>query len=295
MNMRPSRTFIISTVFLLALLIGLHRHAAIRETRSFLANGKIQLGRQRERSATLKKEIDQLALEIRGETAARSAAQARAASQFAELAKVDPSAAWAEPPPYLPNWEEPSPFVWVSKDTLQKLPLPAFNRDGALDGSLASILMLDTATHQAVNHKLRSLVTSFHQLEADRATPSTNHLPGIENGEKITILVPPLEDQERTKFERDFRGTLLESLGDQRSEITLKLGERWLADKISQFGKGEKRISVVRHPNGDYNLSIQTPGSWISFGGRIDLPSEIPAHLLHHFAELLPEKEGQTQ
>ena len=92
-------------------------------------------------------------------------------------------------------------------------------------------------------------------------------------------------------LKREFEETLRSFLGQQRAELVLKRAAGWLESQFAVAGTEPKTISVGRHPNGTYNLSIQTGNSWFSTGGFGELNQYLPEYLLPLFSDGLNQPQ----
>lgn len=293
--MRTSRKQIVLAAVLAVLALELRHRALVGRAEARIL-GRLEATKALEaKGAELARESN--AAKARAELAAKSRTEARAAVQegLRRLAKEAPDSLWTEPPAELPDWNPDSPFVWLRKDILKTLPLSTFNDRGDFDSELAEILALAPAESSALGAKVSAMVADYRAGEQARAKLTTNHLPGIENGEKVTIEVPALEEAERKQLEARFKSALDTHLGPQRAEIVGDRAASWVADRFADFGKETKTISVVRHPDGSYNVSTRWGSSWMSVGGRLKLEDQVPAHLLPSFASLQPPPEAAPE
>ena len=84
------------------------------------------------------------------------------------------------------------------------------------------------------------------------------------------------------------------ALGAQRSELVMKAARSWLARQFSNFAEEPKVISVARHGNGTFNVSLGAAGgTYMSVGGPRSIENYVPEHLIHHFDHLRGEKGGE--
>ena len=214
-----------------------------------------------------------------------------------ELARIDPEAYWADPPAGEPQWDDRSPYVWLTKTTLTTLPGSPFTDRAELRDEVADTLALSPDTKQELNEKLARLLSNYHALEAAHVELINDPLPGIgQDGPNLTLRVTPFP-QEGETLKRGFEETVRSMLGEQRAELLLKSGAGWLESEFAVTGTEPKTISVARHANGTYNLSIQTGNSWFSTGGFNELNQYLPEHLLPFFTEGLeqpPSSVGQA-
>jgi len=207
------------------------------------------------------------------------------------LDEAQPGSRWAEPPAVWPDWNPASPYVWIRKETIPHLPVEPFGSEGTLRPEVASVLGVNEAQQDALNRTLSRLMTEYHSIEASQAERTDKHLDGIVgDGPKVTVQIQPSADSQR--FKDQFQAALTESLGEQRSQLLSQTAEFWMN---SEFGIGAepKTISVIRHPDGSYNISVRSGSNWMSVGGPSTLESYVPAHLMPLFSDVLPQpKDG---
>jgi hypothetical protein len=205
-----------------------------------------------------------------------------------ELARINPDSLWAMPPENLPEWNDQSPYVWLRKATLTTLPIQPFSDEAELSSEVAGVLTLDAAARQELNAKLRRIADEYHRLEAAHAERIDQPLPDIvPDGPAVTVRVNPLpEDAARSR--QEFEAALTDVLGTQRADLLIQGAARWIDSQFGQPDSQPRTISVVRHPNGTYNLSERTGSSWFSTGGPSVLDHHVPPHLRPLFSDVLP-------
>jgi hypothetical protein len=210
-----------------------------------------------------------------------------------QLTEVSPDALYSKPPTQLPEWKPDSPYVWMPKEALPKFPVEVFDNAGRMDPRVASVLTLDEATLKSLNTTLNRLVVSYQEKEAALAEFTENHLSGIagQKGDKLSLVVKPLPEEGR-QLKQQFESTVNQLLGGQRGQLVQQGASSWLDSTFSHFGAEPKTISLIRHPNGGYNVSVKSGGSWISTGGpdARSIEYQIPAHLRSRFSSLLQPK-----
>ena len=211
--------------------------------------------------------------------------QAALAKAEQELARVAPETRWASPPANVPEWDDSSPYVWLNKSMLAILPGGPFTDRADLRDDVAATLVLDATAKQALNEKLSGLLAEYHALEAAHAERIDEPLPGIANdGPQVTVRVTPFpEEGERVK--QQFKEAVLEVLGQQRAGLVLENAAGWLDSQFAASGSEPKTISVVRHLDGTYNLSVHTANSWFSTGGFSNLSDHVQDYLLPFFSQ----------
>jgi hypothetical protein len=279
------------TVFLGILLVGLFVAALtqgrIAALRAALGAEQTKLALLISRTADLKKEIGLTRAAIEAESRPHALALAAIQRERAAIAEKNPDSRWAEPPAHLPAWDEQSPYVWLSKETLQRLPVVPFSKEGKLDAQLAAVLAVDDKGREQLNRKLRDVVGRYRELEAAAAQPTTNHLPGISEtkGAKATIVIKPIAE-ESSRLKEQFMASLKSELGAGRGALVADLARGWLAENMDADGKEPKTISAARHPDGSLSITIRSGSQWMSVGGPSNLEQYVPPHLLPFFAAL---------
>ncbi|MGZ5505920.1 MAG: hypothetical protein ACXWKH_06040 [Limisphaerales bacterium] len=271
-----------------ATAVWIPRQRTLADARATLAETKAQRLNLEQRINAATTELNSSRSELLAQHTSRKQTRSAIDKAERELNKVDPENRWATPPASLPNWNNESPYVWLRKEILPKLPVQAFTENGALNGDVASVLTLDQKQTAALNTTLTNLLAEYHSLEAAKAEKTDEHLPGIagEKGDKLTIRVQP-QPEDGKRIMQQFETALRNELGPQRADLLLQTSESWLDQQFNQSGAEPKTISLIRHPDGSYNLSIKSGGSWFSTGGpwRI-IKNQIPVHLRDLFNEM---------
>jgi hypothetical protein len=214
-----------------------------------------------------------------------------------DLEKSDPDSRWINPPLDSPEWNPESPYVWLRKEMMARLPVSPFAENGELQREIAYVMTIDAATQRKLNGQLKRILDEYRTLEAAKAERLEEHLPGIsgEDGDKLTVRVQPLPE-EGARLKLRFESALIEALGEQRTGLLLQTGDHWIDSNFAQFGSEPKTISVLRKPNGTYNVSIGTGGrSWMNTGGPpADIARyHIPPNLRPMFAEFFAYDTSQ--
>jgi hypothetical protein len=253
-----------------------------------------------ERIRTAEEEMSAAQSRLAAEKLGQQRALAEAAKAARELAKRDPESLWSSPPATLPEWNAESPFVWLRKEIISKLPVKAFQASGELRPEVAYVLTLAPAQQTALNAALKRCLEGYRQAETASVERLDEHLPNVagQEGAKLTIRVTPVPE-EGAQARREFEAALRNVLGDQRADLLLQVSRGWLT---SEFGQPDakpesKTISLVRNPDGNLFLSIKTGGSSQSMGvdkNHLEVMNEyLPPHLLPFFREFL-ETPGDT-
>lgn len=285
--MVASRHIILLLALLTAAGVFLVRQRGLARARLAVAEAQVQVLRLQEQIAAAELAAKAKRQQTKDQKMSRNELLSQIASAEQELAKIDPDSRWATPPANGPEWNEESPYVWLRKAMLSRLPVQPFNDEAELRGEIATVLALDAATRQTLNANLRRLADEYHALEASQAERIDEPLPGIaDDGPQVTVRVNPLPE-EGSRIKKEFENTLAETLGDQRAGLLLQAAEGWLDTEFSQGGSEPKTISVVRHPNGTYSVSVRTGYSWFSTAGFRELDHYVPKHLLPLFSDVI--------
>ncbi len=273
------------------------QQARLNRLRSALAQTHSQQLRLGERTDALMAELGSAHAELLAAKASRTRADADVAALEQQLAKIDPEIRWALPPTTLPDWNAESPYVWLRKDMLPRLPVSVFTDTGEINSEVALVLTADAKQQQRLNATLARLLSDYRALETAQAHRTEDHLPGIagQDGLKTTVQVDPMPEQ-GAQVRKQFESALRDELGRQRADLLLQTGEAWLESEFSSSGTEPKTISVIRHPNGSYNISIKSGGSWLSTGGPAQVvTNQIPARFLPLFSDVLEPVAEQAQ
>jgi hypothetical protein len=273
------------------------QRARIGSLRRTLAEARMQQAQLDERASALATDLESSRAELRLAHANRSRVETGETALEEQLARTDPETRWAVPPATQPDWNPESPYVWLRKDKLRQLPVSVFMDNGEINPDVALVLTEDASQQRKLNATLSRLLSDYRALEAAQARRTDDHLPGIagQDGLKETIQVDPMPEQGK-QIQQQFEAALTETLGRQRADLLMQTGAGWLYSQFSQNGTQPKTISVIRHPNGTYNLSIQTAGNWMSTGGPASVvTNQIPGHLLPLFGDVLNPSDDQAQ
>ncbi len=298
--MRPSRFTIVVIVLGLAAWVGIRQAWQLRELHQSVRQLTEQMEAVRSEAEASDSRLDALRLEGEAQRQERDETNARLAALARQLSVEDTDPRWHLPPATLPDWNADSPYVWVAKELLPKFPVQPFDSNGQLDPKVAQVLAAEPEQVAALNQTLSRLVTEFRTHEAAHAKPTEEHLPGIaqRDGDKRTITVEPIPEIS-ARLREQFETAVREQFGRQRGELLLNTARGWVQE---QFGwtsdqpgappPEPRTISVVRNPNGTFNISIRSGHVEMSVGGPNTLDDYLPAHLRHFFAGL--EQEPDT-
>lgn len=268
------------------------REGGLRQTRRAIADARVQASAAEERARLAEDELVAVQTRLAEARRRHDVTQAEVAAATRELAKRDPESAWTEPPESLPQWSAESPFVWLRKEIVPKLPVEAFQSTGELRPEVAYVLTLDSTQQEALNTALRRCLNDYRKIETAHVERLEEHLPGIagQDGERLTIRVTPVPEA-GTNARREFEAALRNALGDQRTDLLLEVSEDWLSSEFSGATTETKTISVLRRPGGSLDISIKSGNSWLSTGVPKDRPEMInhyiPPHLQPFFREFL--------
>ena len=286
-SMRVRKTTLILVVLLAALALWIRQRHRLAQVRLALAETGARRARLDGRIAAATASLESTRRLLHEQHVNHAATVAAAAKVEQELARVDPGSQWVVPPSASPDWNAGSPYVWLRKEILPYLGVKVFTDDGELRPEVASVLTANAQQQRALNTAAPRLLAEYRALEVANAERTDEHLPGTAgDGPKMTIRIKPMPE-EGARLKQEFETALRSELGGQRADLVMKLSEGWLASQFSQFGQVPKTISVIRHPDGTFNASIQSGHSSTSVGGTTTIDKYIPPHLLPLFSDML--------
>ncbi len=288
------KTTLVLLVLLAALAMWIPQQSRLAQARLAVEEAEAQRVRLEERVATAAAVLESVRRDLRAQVTRRAETLAAAAQVEQELARVDPESRWVAPPAMLPDWSAESPYVWLRKEILPILPVQVFTQSGELRADVASVLTANEEQQRALNTALPRLLAEYRSLEAANAERTDEHLTGIEgDGPKVTVRIKPMPE-EGARLKQQFETALRNELGEQRSDLVMKLSEVWLNEQSNHFGAEPNSISAMRHPNGTYSISIKSGGNWWTHRGVSRMEDHIPPHLLPLFSDVLGEGEPAT-
>jgi hypothetical protein len=288
------KSILVALILIVAFALWAPRQWQLNRTRRAVSDINAQSASLEQQIAAIASDLESVQHELTAEKLRRNQALAEVATASSSLAKVNPESRWATPPANLPEWNPDSPFIWLRKEVLPEFPVSPFLASGELRPEVSYVLTVSPAQQRTLNAALSQCLRRYREIETSKVERLEEHLPGIADrpGAKATIRVPPLPD-EGARAKEEFAAALTGSLGEQRAELLLKLGDSWLDEQLSQSGKEPKTISVLRRPDGSGNVSIKAGGSWMSVGldkGHPEMLWEyVPKHLASFFTEVLSE------
>jgi hypothetical protein len=203
----------------------------------------------------------------------------------------NPAPDWSQPPDSLPDWNPDSPYIWLARDSIARLPIGAFLSDGKLDPDLNEMLGIPPSVSQSLNSNLLATLHRYEQLETERAI-RTNAIPigpAYTVNKSITIIIPAMPE-EVARMKAEFIQGLVQSLGSQRADLVMTLGRDWISERFSFEGSAEKTYVVGITQDGAYDIRSSSGGAYRMLSGPHTLDGCIPNHLLPLFDELkLPQ------
>lgn len=291
---RPSRFSRLRLVLLFtafAACVGLWQHGQTRRVRQRTSELRAELAALQSRRAATETELVRWRDQLEEQRRLGAVEASRLATLVRESGHEAEAPLWTEPPARVPDWNPASPYVWLRKESLPSFPVPVFDEEGRLVAGVASVLMVPPETLRRLNGRLAGLLDGLHAEELAHAEPSDEHLPGVAEGkgERLTIKVPALPDV-GARLKAEFEAALSESLGPARADLVQRTAAGWLDMHFSQFGSEPSIISVLRHPEGTFNVSKKSGFSSMSVGGPTDIRDYIPVHLRPLFAPLTEPK-----
>jgi hypothetical protein len=288
------KTTLVLLVLLATLAMWIPQQTRLAQARLAVEEAEAQRVKLEERTATATIALESSREDLRAQVVRRAETLAAAAKAEQELARVDPESRWVAPPALLPDWGAESPYLWLRKDMLRILPVHVFTQSGELLGDVASVLDASQEQQRALNTALPRLLAEYRSLEVANAERTDEHLPGIEgDGPKVTVRIKPMPE-EGARLKQQFETALRNELGEQRSDLVMKLSEGWLNEQLNHFGAEPTTISAIRHPNGTYSISMKSGGNWWTHGGVSRMQDHIPPHLLPLFSDVLGGGEPAT-
>jgi len=188
---------------------------------------------------------------------------------------------WSSPPKALPELNLESPYIWLDKEVLPKLPLQTIGKEGEITKEIAEILGVSRAQLDRVNQKLVEIVAENRTLAQNSAEIVHEDVlsTGSSDGTKISVKIQvPTEATEQLKDR--YQSAISDEVGEDRKDLLCRsvATQSWLN---TEFGVKPEIISVVRHPNGTYNIGFKERGS--SFGGITKLEDYLPDFVLPLF------------
>jgi len=193
----------------------------------------------------------------------------------------NPPDIWSEAPSELPQWNPHSPYIWLDKEWLPRLPLRTISKKGELTRETAEILAINETQRQRLNQKLTGIVTESRALAQSVAERCDEEIPaaGALDERRVTIKIQmPMEAAEELK--NRYESTLRDELGEERGNLIRD--SVWASNWFqTEFGSKPEYISVVRRSNGTYNIAFKERGS--SMGGVTRLDDYIPEQFLPLF------------
>ncbi len=289
----PRKSVIVLTTLAAALAWLLLREAKIQAARRALANAQREITQLQDRIANAAASQEAVSQDLREARSALDEKQRAINRAEQELAVIDPEAGWAVPPLTL-QWDDSSPYVWINKKMLARLPGNRFTENAELSDEFANTLALDRPARRALSERLASILAEYRGLETAHAERIEEPLPGIARDEpQVTVRVTPFPEEGK-RLRHDFEEALQTALGTERAQLITESSSGWLDSQFASASAEPKTISVVRHPDGSYNVSSKVGNSWLSTGGFKQLDEHVPPHLLPLFSELAPaEKPDQ--
>ena len=273
------------------------RQAALDRARHALAGALAERAALRDRLAATQRAIESARGELKEQRSRRDAQMAAASRLRTELASAAPESQWEEPPPDWPRWESASPYVWLRKEMLMRLPLARFNTDGGLSEEAARVLDLNSNQVRSLNASLQEIVAAFGAKRLARIEKE-NGPPDSPNGDHtLTIKVPPLP-QDGAGFEQRFETALQNELGAERAELLIKANLDWIESQFDQGGASTSTCSysLTLHTNGLFTLNTADGHSSSSSSGvgQSSIQRSIPSYLIPSFGDLLQSPTSAT-
>lgn len=289
------KRIILPCILLAAAALWISRHQQINATERAIEKMRSEAVTLTKDLEATRLEVSTLEQELQEQTAARQELTRAVAKVEKELSRVSPESQWSSLPSQLPEWNAESPYVWVRKEVMKEVSAEPFGDDGALLPQTAPLLALDSEELGELNEKLTRILGQYQQIESTNVVLSDEHLGGvgpIGKGKAITVCWEPSDEGPRLMAA--YEEALRSALGDQRTELLLAVDWGALPSKFgmkSDKTSSKKKITLVRHPNGNFNVAVDqgysSMSTSVSKGDGDRLENYIPQHVRHLFAELL--------
>lgn len=134
--------------------------------RAELAGGQSRIERLHHEINETRRELAEIESAIKAQHRARRSAELAMADHKRAGEKISPEARWVQPPSTLPDWNAESPYIWISKETLAKLPvnLGPFLSNGQMPEAVAEVLAIDEETRRKLSHAASQLLRDYRAL-----------------------------------------------------------------------------------------------------------------------------------
>lgn len=271
---------IIGVVFAAALLCWVPSQIALTRTNKTNARLRVETSELEQRIAQASQALEKSRQELRDQQASCDKLVHSVFLEEQELAQKYPDSHWSHPPKSLPEWDPVNPYVWFQKSKLTLFPIPVFGTEGELEPGAVTLLDIDPKTMEALNAQTKQILAEYRQLETNSIEWLDKPLWGIvQDGPNVTLRLNPQPGQ-AALFQQRFTNAVLEAVGPQRAGLMFALGEYWLDKQFNSTRPEPKTYSIVRHPNGFYNISYQCGLSSGNYGGDFrSVSASLPPHL----------------
>jgi hypothetical protein len=256
---------------------------AAARTRVELASARTELARLDATRKLARDEWSSLERELGKARSERDALLGTVAEQNRQDKARATESRWGVPPEHWPEWNEASPYVWLSKGTFKRMQAPVWDQTDGLRDEIVALLAIQPEAREAIDATVRRLMAEWRSAETAAATLSPDHLSNLGGeGEAVTVRVQS-QPELVYRMRNELHALLEQKLGEQRAGLFEHFAE-WRLD--AEFGL--EKIYSVRREGKAYRIATQGwSGSMGTMGNWRD---NIPAHLHPIFAEALKQR-----
>ena len=140
------------------------------------------------------------------------------------LFALQPELRWVTPPARLPDWNPASPYVWVRKEALGRINVPALQLNGDLTPEVCVMLDLTPEVKGLITVAAKSMIDQFGKktVELSEVVPlPTNGIKLEANQQAVTVKVAPFEAY-ALSLKEEFETAVRETLDPQRAGLLLQ-------------------------------------------------------------------------
>jgi hypothetical protein len=149
--MLPRRGIIVLVILLAALTCMVWQHPSVWEARRALVKAEADRAELDQRIVAARSQNETSRRQLSEQRKLVETTRASVAESERQLAQADPEARWATPPNDSAGWDDTSPYLWISKSMLPKLPVEPFTKKAELRGDVAATLAMDTNALRSLN------------------------------------------------------------------------------------------------------------------------------------------------
>ncbi len=158
MTTHTKKTIVILGIVLAAAAIWVPRQIALVQARRGLDGLRAQQAAVAQQLAADDQALEEAQRKLEAEVNERNRHVAAVARVEHELKEEHPETRWVDPPSQWPEWNPESPYVWIRKEIIPKLPVTAFTDDGSLRPEVGLVMTINPVEMQRLNHTLSDLL-----------------------------------------------------------------------------------------------------------------------------------------